>query len=74
MPLKAARNQGTNADGTTNNMYCSNCFEGGVFKQPDWTVNQMQEFVKQKMKEMGFPGFLTGMFTKGIPKLRRWSR
>lgn len=37
------------------------------------TVGQMQEFVKSKLKEMGFPGFLAGFFTKGIPKLKRWA-
>jgi len=26
------------------------------------------------MKEMGFPGFLSGFFTKGIPKLERWRK
>lgn len=25
----------------------------------------MKAFVKTKMKEMGFPGFLAGLFTKG---------
>jgi hypothetical protein len=34
----------------------------------------MQEFSKGKLKEMGFPGFLAGLFTKGIPKLKRWSK
>jgi hypothetical protein len=32
----------------------------------------MQNFVKDKMKEMGLPGFVAGFFTKGIPKLERW--
>jgi hypothetical protein len=34
----------------------------------------MQEFSKGKMKEMGFPGFLAVLFTKGIPKLKRWTK
>jgi len=38
----------------------------------DITVQQMQELVKGKMKEVGLPGFLAGFFTKGIPKLGRW--
>jgi hypothetical protein len=32
----------------------------------------MQYLVKGKLKEMGFPGFMAGWFTKGIPKLERW--
>lgn len=74
MPLKKSPNGGgTNSDGTISKMYCAYCYENGGFKQPDLTVTQMQGIAKQKMKEMGFPGFLAGLFTKGIPKLQRWS-
>ena len=73
MPLKKdTKGSGTNSDGTKSGMYCSYCFEDGKFLQPDWTASQMQEFAKGKMKAMGFPGFLAGFFTKGIPRLERW--
>ena len=73
MPLnKDPKQGGTNADGSKSKMYCSYCYVDGRFTNSDWTVVQMQDFVKGKMKEMGFPGFLAGFFTKGIPKLERW--
>jgi hypothetical protein len=73
MPLKKDEQQGgTNADGSMNHMYCSYCYQDGQFTQPDITMEEMQDFVKNKMKEMGFPGFLAGLFTKSIPKLERW--
>lgn len=73
MPLKKDPKGGsTNADGSKNNMYCSFCYENGEFLQPDITATEMQIFVKDKLKSMGFPGFLAGFFTKGIPKLERW--
>jgi hypothetical protein len=73
MPLKKDPNGGgTNADGTISKMYCSYCYENGQFKQLHMKVEEIQNFVKGKMKEMGFPGFLAGMFVKGIPKLERW--
>jgi hypothetical protein len=73
MPLKKDPKGGaTNSDGTISTMYCSHCFEDGQFKQPDINASQMQAFVKSKMKEMGFPGFLASFFTKSIPKLERW--
>lgn len=73
MPLKKDPKQGgTNEDGTKSIKFCSYCYEDGQFTQPSFTVNDMQAFVKNKMKEMGFPGFLAGFFTKGIPKLERW--
>lgn len=73
MPLKKDEHGGgTNADGSGSTVYCSRCYRSGAFVQPDMTVDQMQALVKAKLKEMGFPGFLTGFFTKGIPKLERW--
>jgi hypothetical protein len=73
MPLKKSPNGGgTNTDNSISKIYCAYCYENGQFKQPDWTVKQMQELATEKMKEMGFPGFLAGFFTKGIPKLKRW--
>jgi len=75
MPLKKSPNGGgTNADKSINKMYCVYCYENGQFKQPNWSVSQMQDFVKGKMKEMGFPRFLAGFFTKGIPHLERWKK
>ncbi len=73
MPLKKSPNGGgTNRDGSISKMYCGFCYENGKFKQPDINAQEMQHFVKLKMKEMGFPGFLAGLFSKGIPKLERW--
>jgi hypothetical protein len=73
MPLKKdEKGGGTNADGSRSTMFCSRCYDRGKFTTPDMTASQMQELVKGKLKEMGFPGFLAGFFTKGIPKLERW--
>ena len=75
MPLKKDEHGGgTNADGTINKMYCSHCYENGKFTQPDITVGQMKERVKTKIKELGFPGLLTGLFTIGIHRLERWKK
>ena len=73
MPIKRDENGGgTNADGTISSMYCSHCFRDGRFTMPDLTVDQMKERVKDKLKEFGFPGFVAGFFTRGIPRLERW--
>jgi len=73
MPLsRDDRGGGTNADGSKSGMYCSHCYEGGRFTLPDITVSQMQERVKGKLKEAGFPGFLAGLFSRKVPKLERW--
>jgi hypothetical protein len=73
MPLlKDKEGGGTEADGTKSMMYCSHYYQQGKFTLPDISVQQSQERVKGKKKEMGLPGFLAGFFTKGIPKLERW--
>lgn len=73
MPLsKDAKGGGTNADGSFSKTYCSLCYENGAFTSPDMTAPEMQDFVKGKLKEMRVPGFLAGLLTKGIPKLKRW--
>jgi hypothetical protein len=75
MPLKKdEKGGGTNADGSKSYMYCSHCYQNGKFTLPDITKEGMQEHVKGKLKSMGFPGFIAGFFTKGIPKLKRWSK
>jgi hypothetical protein len=59
MPLNKdpkGKGGGTNADGKPSNMYCSYCYKDGKFLQPDITAEEMQIFVKDKLKEMG--GFM----------------
>jgi len=63
---------GTEADGSKSRMYCSYCYREGLFVKPDWTVVQMQEYVRKKLGEYGIPAMLAGLLTKGIPKLERW--
>ena len=72
MPLKNAH--GTYSDGTKSTMFCNLCFNDGKFTHPDWTADQMEQFVKEKMREMGFPGFLASVFAKKVQKLERWKR
>jgi putative zinc ribbon protein len=74
MPLsKDDKAGGTEADGGKSTEYCSHCYVGGRFTEPEITADQMTEKVRAKMKEMHIPGFLAKSFTKGIPALRRWA-
>ena len=75
MPLKKdPEGGGTEKDGSRSKKYCSYCYENGAFVNPDMTADEMQVLVKGKLKEMGFPGFLAGMFAKRTPKLERRSK
>ncbi len=75
-PLKDdPKGGGTNADGSKNKMYCSYCYENGKFTQPDFTAEQMQAFVKNKLREMGgIHKLFAGFFSSGIPRLERWKK
>jgi hypothetical protein len=73
MPLKKdPEGGGTERDGAKSVRYCSRCYQAGEFTASDITVGEMQALVKNKLKEMGFPGVLASLFTRGIPKLERW--
>jgi len=75
MPLsKDEKGGGTEADGRKSNQYCSHCYAGGQFTDPDLTADQMVEKVRGKMKAMHIPGFLAKSFTKDIPTLGRWAK
>jgi hypothetical protein len=72
MPLqKDERGGGTNADGSRRRVYCSHCFVDGRFTRPDMTASEMQTLVREKLRAMGFPGFLGWFFVRRIPKLVR---
>jgi len=60
MPLhRDEKGGGTNADGSKSEVYCSHCYEAGQFKLPDISVGEMQQRVKAKLQEFGFPAFAT---------------
>ena len=75
MPLSKDKNGGgTEEDGSKSVIYCSHCYERGAFTLPDITMAQMQERVKGKLREVGIPGFMVGLFARNIPKLERWKQ
>ena len=73
MPLKAdPKGGGTNADGTLSQEYCSYCYTGGKFVNPDMTIDQMKVLVVEKLQEKGFPRFVGKFFASGLKNLKRW--
>lgn len=75
MPLdKDEQGGGTEADGSKSPMYCSKCYQNGKFLGSATTAAEMQELVKGKLKEMGFPAPIAWFFTLNIPSLERWKQ
>lgn len=75
MPLsKDEGHGGTEVDGSKSADYCSKCYQRGQFTEPHITLEQMQEKVMGRMKEMHFPKFMGKWFTKDMANLKRWKK
>ena len=74
MPMKQdKKGGGSEKNGTLSKMYCSSCYEGGAFKSPNMTLQEMQKLVDDVLKnEMKFPKIFRWLAVKQIPRLARW--
>lgn len=74
MPLKQdPQGGGTNADGSRSLLYCSYCYQKGQFTT-EMTLEEMRDFVTDKLEEMKYPRFLARVMTMGMGKLERWKK
>ena len=74
MPLnKDPKGGGTEADGSLSTTYCSICYENGAFVHPDVTVEEFQAHCVDALAAKGMPRIMAWVFTRGIPKLDRWT-
>lgn len=74
MPMeKDPGNGGTNQDGTKTHRYCSLCYANGTFRDNFTGAEEMVDFVKGKLKEMGYGSLKRWFFTSHIPRLERWN-
>ena len=75
MPIdEAAANFGTEADGSSASEYCTFCYKGGSFTNPDQSVDQMVASSVDFMTEnLGFSAAeATELSNNVIRKLKRW--
>ena len=74
MPLsKDPKGGGSEADGTLSTTYCSICYQGGAFVHPGVTAEEFQAHCVEALADKGMPRIMAWLFTRGIPKLGRWS-
>jgi len=74
MPLTDESLLGTEKDGSKNHEYCGYCYKNGAFVNPDMTVDEMQSFITQKMREMNIDTVVTDNAVKILPFLKRWKQ
>ena len=74
MPLEGPAGFGTEADGTLSSEFCTFCYQGGKFTDPNQTVDSMvQSSVDFMTSELGFSqAEATQLSNNVIRRLRRW--
>jgi len=74
MPMENPEDFGTNTDGARSADYCCYCYEGGRFKEPDLSMDMMQERVAGFLvAEMSFSeADARAKMNAILPKLKRW--
>lgn len=74
-PMDDVSKQGTNADGSKSEKYCSMCYANGKFLNPEIdTAQKFQKFCMEEMKKDGMNGILAWILTRSIPRLERWKK
>ena len=77
MPLSAEfGNLGTNRDGSVVLEYCSFCFSGGEFTNPNQTLEEMiQSSIENMTADLNMPREKAAELANSfIPTLRRWRK
>lgn len=74
MPLTDESLLGTEKDGSKNQEYCKFCYQHGSFTNPGLTLDEMQNFIKQKMEEMHIDISMNDKVVTGLPYLKRWKQ
>jgi len=76
MPMKKdKKGGGSESDRTLSLKYCSSCYQDGVFKNPQMSLEEMQKLVDDVLKnEMKFLKFFRWLAIKQLPTLERWKK
>jgi len=64
---------GTNADGSVSAEYCSHCWAGGAFTQPDLTLATMRSQVDGMLWQNSVPDPMREQALAGVAQLKRWA-
>lgn len=74
MPLTSDEVKGTEQNGQKSEEYCVYCYENGVFKQPEITMQEMIDVCVGYMKEDGMAEQeARTLLNQVMPNLKRWS-
>ncbi|TQN49923.1 hypothetical protein DLNHIDIE_02715 [Acidithiobacillus thiooxidans ATCC 19377] len=73
MPLQFdPQGGGTESDGSHSRDYCSYCYADGAFKDPQLTLEAMQQRVRQLLRKRQAPWYIRAYMAHRVPMLKRW--
>ena len=64
--------RGTEKDGSKSDEWCSLCYTGGKFVDPDCTLTEMIEIVDRALIDNGSGRVFRWMAKRQVPRLARW--
>lgn len=73
LPIDNMEDRGTEKDGSKSGMYCTYCYQNGVFTDPDMTLDQMIEIAETEMKKQDLPESIIQQSMNMLPRLKRWN-
>ena len=74
MPMKIDSDFGTNSEGRKNEEFCTYCYKGGKYTNPDITMDQMITSCVGMMVKFGtLEAQAKEQMQQLIPTLKRWS-
>jgi radical SAM superfamily enzyme len=74
MPLDKPELLGTEKDGTKSELFCTYCYQNGVFVNPGMTLEEMKELVKEQMTKRKIHTSIINMAINSLPELKRWRK
>ncbi len=77
MPLqteKAGDCRGSEENGSKSEKWCSLCYSGGNFINPDTTLEEMKKIVDRALKEQKSSFIMRKMALMQLPTLERWEK
>ncbi len=73
MPLDNPEMRGTEKDGSPSEEYCTYCYQGGRFTNPDMTVDDMKNFIEKEMRRRNIDVAIVNKAMDSLKGLKRWS-
>lgn len=74
MPVDNIADRGTAANGEKSTEYCRYCYQDGAFVNPGMPLEEMEQLITEKMRQMHLPENIIRQSVSMLPHLKRWRK